>query len=257
MTDNATTPHILSNGHYRVTITASGAGYSALDWIALTRWRNDPIQDDLGSIIYLRDVDTGDFWSLGHQPTRSASTRYHAVGNAEQFVLEHEHNEIAAQMLLTVDPAADRELRHITLTNQSAQPRRIELTSYLEVVLFHPDGDAAHPAFAKLFIQTERDPISGALLARRRPRAAHEQWPWLVHGLVGAVASEWETDRMAFIGRGRTVANPLALTDAAPLTGTLGNVLDPILALRTVVELAAGATVELTFITGAAMERDT
>ncbi len=253
----APTQHLLTNGHYRVAITASGAGYSALDWIALTRWRNDAIQDDLGSIIYLRDLDLGDVWSLGYQPMRMTPAHYSTGCTDDEFRLEREDFGIVAQMTLTVDPAVNRELRQLTLINRTSRPRRIELTSYLEVVLFHPDGDAAHPAFAKLFIQTERDPISGALLARRRPRAAHEQWPWLVHGLVGAVASEWETDRMAFIGRGRTVANPFALTDAASLTGTLGNVLDPILALRTVVELAAGATVELTFITGAAMERDT
>ncbi len=242
--------YTLSNGRYRVSLTDCGAGYSTWDWIALTRWRNDPVQDDLGSILYLRDLDSGAFWSVGYQPTRTASARYHVECSAEQFVLEREDHGIAARLAVTVDPAADREWRRITLTNGSAAPRRIEITSYLEVVLCHPDADAAHPAFAKLFVQTERDPATGALLARRRPRASTENWPVLFHALLGATASEWETDRMVFIGRGRTPANPQALTATAPLTGTLGNVLDPIFALRTVIELAAGAAAECTFVTG-------
>ncbi len=171
------------------------------------------------------------------------------------FRLEREDFGLAASLELTVDPEADRERRRLRLVNRSPRPLRIEITSYLEVVLFHPEADAAHPAFAKLFVQTERDPATGALLARRRPRANDESWPWLVHALVGAEANQWETDRMAFLGRGRTPANPRALVEGEPLSGTLGNVLDPILSLRTVIELTPGAETELTFLTGAALDR--
>lgn len=247
----------LTNGRYRVSISDTGAGSSGWDWMALTRWRNDPVQDDLGAILYLRDLDSGAFRSLGYQPTRTPSAHYRTEFADGRFRLEREDAGLAARLELTIDPDADRERRCLKLVNRSAQPRRIELTSYLEVVLFHPDADAAHPAFAKLFVQTERDPASGALLAHRRARANDEAWPWLAQALVGADALEWETDRMAFLGRGRTPANPQALIANAPLSGTLGNVLDPILALRAVIDLAPGATAELTLLTAVAMERAT
>ncbi|WP_295456516.1 glycosyl transferase [uncultured Thiodictyon sp.] len=247
--------HRLSNGHYEVQIADTGAGQSNWDWIALTRGPADAVQDGLGSVLYLRDLDDGHFWSLGYQPTRTPTPVYRTELADGCFILEREDDRIAARLTVSVDAAADLERRHLTLTNRSGRPRRLEVTSYLEVVLHHPAADAAHPAFAKLFVATERDAATGALLARRRPRAAGEHWPWLVHALVGARTQQWETDRMRFLGRGRTPAAPVALLGRAPLSGSVGNVLDPVFSLRTRVELAAGASAELLFLTGAAPDR--
>jgi N,N'-diacetylchitobiose phosphorylase len=112
---------------------------------------------------------------------------------------------------VTVDASRDLERRRLSLHNRSGRPRRLEITSYLEVVLNDPNADAAHPAFSKLFVQTGRDPASGALLAWRRPRAAEERWPWLVHAVAGAQVASWETDRRRFLGRGGTPSAPAAL----------------------------------------------
>ncbi|MBK1723819.1 GH36-type glycosyl hydrolase domain-containing protein [Thiocystis violacea] len=247
--------HGLSNGRLEVLITDSGAGQTSWNGLALTRWRADPIQDDLGSILYLRDLDSGHFWSLGYQPTRVPPSLYRTRCQDGCFLLEREDQGIAARLELSLDAGKDLERRRLRLTNGSDLPRRIELTSYLEVVLLHAGADAAHPAFAKLFVQTERDPATGALLAHRRPRGKDESWPWMLHALIGASADAWETDRAAFLGRGRTPARPLALTSDRPLDGHLGNVLDPILALRARVDLDPGQAVELTWLTGAAPDR--
>jgi len=249
------TLHSLSNGRYEVLISASGAGVSTCDGLALTRWRADPVEDDLGTIIYLRDLDDGRFWSLGYQPTRTPAEFYRTEAAGGNFVLERENDGVATRLQVSVSADADLELRRLALRNTSPRTRRLEVTSYLEVVLYHAGADAAHPAFAKLFVQTERDSERGALLAHRRPRAAHESWPCMVHALVGAPVREWETDRLRFLGRGRTPAHPAALLDWAPLTGSVGNVLDPVMSLRTVVELAPGADAELLFLTGSGRGR--
>lgn len=248
--------HRLTNGRYELLISDSGAGQSSCNGIALNRWRNDPVQDDLGSIIYLRDLDTGRFWSLGYQPTRTPTERYRAGLDDGRFVLERQDEGIDARLVVSIDAHADLERRRVRLRNLSARARRIELTSYLEVVLFPADADAAHPAFAKLFVQTERDPASGALLARRRPRAQHEAWPWMIHALAGVVPTQWESDRVHFLGRGRTPARPAALLGDEPLSGTVGNVLDPVLSLRAVIELAPGGEAECLFLTGAGQDRE-
>ncbi len=251
--------HRLTNGRYTVTLSDTGAGHSMLDWIALTRVPGDPVQDSLGSILYLRDLEDGRYWSLGYQPTRTPTPVYRTGLTDGAFVLEREDAGIAAQLRVSVSERADLEERRLTLTNQGGRARRIEVTSYLEVALTHPAADAAHPAFAKLFVQTGRDPLTGALLAHRRPRAADEHWPWMVHALAGVAAplaaTGWETDRMRFLGRGRGLAEPRVLTGAAPLSGTVGSVLDPVFSLRTVLDLPPGGSVELCFITGAAPER--
>lgn len=246
----------LSNGHYQVIISASGAGQSRWDWVALTRWRDDPVQDDLGTLVYLRDLDSGRFWSVGLQPTLAVPASYRVEGSAERFLLEREDEGIATRLEVCVAPDADREERRLLLVNRSGRRRRIELTSYLEVVLFPAEADAAHPAFAKLFVETERDPVTGALLARRRPRASVEPWPWLVHALTGQDPTQWETDRLRFLGRGGSTHRPTALADRRPLSGTVGKVLDPILSLRTRVELPAGGKAEVVFLTAAAASRE-
>ncbi|MBK1654547.1 GH36-type glycosyl hydrolase domain-containing protein [Allochromatium vinosum] len=251
--------HRLSNGSLEALISESGAGQLRWNGLALTRWHADPVEDDLGSLLYVRDLDSGAVWSLGYQPTRVEPRVYRVGCQDDRFRLEREDQGIALRLDLSLDATRDLERRCVRLTNVSDRARRIELTSYLEVVLFPSEADAAHPAFAKLFVQTERDASTGALLARRRPRGQGESWPWMIHALLGAEAVQWETDRARFIGRGRNRTRPAALFGSAPeagsLSGRLGNVLDPILSLRTVIELQPGAGSELTWITGAAPDR--
>src|SRR4029453_3989441 len=99
-----------------------------------------------------------------------------------------------------------------------------------EIVLTSAASDLAHPAFGKLFVETEYLPESAALLCHRRPRSAGEPGAWAFHALSlegrpqGPL--EWETDRARFLGRGRSPARPVAL-DGRPLSGTTGVVLDP------------------------------
>ncbi|QIK37690.1 glycosyl transferase [Caldichromatium japonicum] len=244
--------HRLCRRRLEVVISDSGAGQLRFKGLALTRWPGDPIEDALGSLLYLRDLDSGELWSLGYQPTRTLADDYRAADCAGGFRLEREDHRIRLRLDLRLDETLDLERRCLRIDNGSGRRRRLELTSYLEVVLFPADADAAHPAFSKLFVETARDPGTGALIARRRPRSAGESWPCLVHALVGAEAGQWETDRARFIGRGHTLARPLALLGALPLSGSLGPVLDPILSLRTWVELEAGEGCELTWLTGAA-----
>ncbi len=249
------TLHRLSNGRYQVLVSDTGSGVSSCDGLALTRWHADPVEDDIGTVAYLRDLDDGRFWSLGYQPTRTPAGVYRTEAAGGSFLLEREDDGIAARLQVSVADDADLELRSIELHNASSRERRIEVTSYLEVVLYPAGADDAHPAFAKLFVQTERDDEHGALLARRRPRAAHERWPWLVHALVGAPLREWETDRMRFLGRGGSPGRPAALLGTEPLSGNVGNVLDAVMSLRTVIELAPGESTELQFLTGTAQGR--
>jgi cyclic beta-1,2-glucan synthetase len=105
-------------------------------------------------------------------------------------------------------------------------------------------------------VQTEAVPRARLLLARRRPRAGTETTLCMALGHVGAGALEWETDRVRFVGRGRRRGAECGEIDATPLTGTTGNVLDPILALRWCVELEPGARAESAFWCGAPPDRD-
>ena len=148
----------------------------------------------------------------------------------------------------------------MTLVNHGSRPREVELTSYAEVCLNHRRADQAHPAFAKLFLETEFDPGSGSLLARRRPRSANEKPVWAVHrSATDASASDASSTRRTGCdssGRGRTPANPAALDRGVRLSRTTGPVLDPVFSLRRRVRLEPGAPARIAFVTGAADTRE-
>ncbi len=249
----------LTNGRYSVLISVAGGGGSECDGIALTRWRADPVEDEDGVFVYLRDLDTGRFWSIGYQPTGGEPERYQVRLAPEWALILRQDEDLEATLTVALGPDDPLEIRRCSLENRSSRPRRIELTSYLEPVLQARAADAAHPAFSKLFVQTEAVPEHQALLATRRPRGADEPGCWLAHWLIDDGAPgrvlHHETDRWRFIGRGRSLAAPAVLATGAALSGTAGNVLDPILSLRTIVELAPGERRTLAFGLGFAATR--
>ncbi len=151
-------------------------------------------------------------------------------------------------------------MRRITITNSSRARRAIEVTSYAEVVLGSAAADALHPAFSNLFVQTEIIRDKRTILCTRRPRSPEEQPPWMFHLMAvhGAKIEEisYETDRMRFIGRGRTIANPQAMTDHTPLSGREGSVLDPIVAIRHKIVLNPEEKVTIDIVSGIGETRD-
>jgi cellobiose phosphorylase len=250
---------LLSNGRYHVMLTNAGGGYSRWKELAVTRWHEDATSDAWGSFCYLRDLDTGVFWSSTHQPTRGQPEHYEAIFTEGRAEFRRREQGIEAYTEIAVSPEDDIELRRLRLTNLSRVRRSIEVTSYTEVVLATAAADAQHPAFGKLFVQSEIVDGPAAILCTRRPRAAEESAPWAchlmaVHGAAAGPASH-ETDRARFIGRGRHLDAPAALLDAAPLSGTAGAVLDPVMATRRVVTLEPEQTATIDLVHGAAQDR--
>jgi cyclic beta-1,2-glucan synthetase len=204
--------HILSNGHYAAVVTNAGGGASTWRGLAVTRQRDDPTCDPGSQFIYLRDVRSGRLWSAAHQPVCREPERYRVTFRADEALFERTDDGIETRLGITVSPEDDVEVRRLSLINHTHVLREIEVTSLVEIVLAPPGDDLAHPAFLKLFLETEYRPECTALLCGRRPRSPGELAPWAVHvvsaegGFQGAI--EWETDRKRFIGRGRTLEDP-------------------------------------------------
>jgi cyclic beta-1,2-glucan glucanotransferase len=256
---HTTSPHtqFLSNGRYTTALTHTGAGYSKWQGLAITRQREDRTSDSGAYYIFLRDPWSGTVWSPTYQPVLSEPDSYDVTFEPDKVTFRSRHDDFETQLQVTVSSEDDVEVRRLSIVNRSNRPREVEITSYAEIVLAPPEDDFAHPAFGKLFIETEFDSQSAGLLFSRRPRGADESPAWVFHVLGverfgGSV--EWETDRARFIGRGRSVANPIAL-DGRALSRTTGAVLDPIASLRDRVRLAPGAMVRVTFATGVTTDR--
>ena len=254
-------PHsqALSNGRLISVISNAGGGSLFHDQIAVTRTRRDATTDPGSVGIYLRDVWSGAVWSAAYHPTAAEPDDYLVTFRPDRATIRRRDGTLVTQLDIAVSTEDDVEVRRLSITNEGSRMRDIDITSYVEIALAEPAADLAHPAFGKLFVETEFLPASSALLCHRRPRNPGDPALWALHvlSLEGRTQGpiEWETDRARFLGRGRDWRAPVAI-DGRGLSATAGVVLDPIFSLRQRIRLAPGAAVRLSFATGMAGDRE-
>ena len=245
--------HLNSNGRYSLMITNNGGGYSKWKGIDITRWRSDTARDPYGSMLWIRDVRSGAPWSPCLNPT-GAVGEGSATFTADHAEFRRQVGELEAKLEVAVATDDDAELRRLTISNRSLRNRQVEITTYMELALAAHAADCAHPAFAKMFVETEA-PDRGVLIAHRRPRSGEDAPIWVGSVLIGISGSiEYETDRAAFIGRGRDLTNPAGLQER--LGGNTGAVLDPAFAFRVRCLLEPRQHIEVSIVTLAAASRD-
>lgn len=254
-TANTPLPEIqlLSNGRYQVMITNSGGGYSRWKDLTVTRWREDTTKDDRGIFCYIKDVNTGKFWSNTHQPTLQPTKNYEALFSLGHAEFSRQDYGIDTKTEIVISPEDDTEMRRVRITNRTQSVKVLEITSYAEIVLASQASDEAHPAFSNLFVQTEIIPEYKAILCTRRPRSHDERPPWMFHlmDVHGTTTEEvtFETDRRQFIGRGKTLAAPQAM-EVDVLSGNQGAVLDPIVSIRHRISIKPNQTATIDLIYG-------
>jgi cellobiose phosphorylase len=250
----------LSNGNYLMMITNSGSSFSRWGNIALNRWSEDPIRDIHGTYFYIRNLTDNRLWSPSYQPCRVTAADATMCYSLEKVIFTRTDGDIHTNMEICVSPELDAEIRQITLSNHGDTPCVLEVTSFIELAMASVADFNAHPAFSKLFIETEVIPETKILLAHRRSEKADNQHPWAFHLVqveghtIGPL--EYETDRSRFVGRGRSVSLPQVIKTNQRLSGTVGTVLDPIFSLRRRVKLSPGRSARLTFVAGIAASRE-
>ena len=251
--------HLLSNGNYTVMITAAGSGFSRWRDMAITRWHEDVTRDSWGTYIFVRDVQTGKVWSAGFQPAGVEADGYEVEFSEDRAEIVRRDGTTTTTLEVAVSPEDDAEVRRVSITNLGSRVREVEVTSYAEIVLATEASDTAHPAFSKMFVQTEFDAEVGAILATRRLRSPTDVPVWAAHLAVAEGESvgeiQFETDRAQFLGRGRDVRDAVSAIDGRPLSDTVGTVLDPIFSVRRRLRIPAGGTARVAFWTVVAPTR--
>ncbi|MEP7365755.1 MAG: glucoamylase family protein, partial [Acidobacteriota bacterium] len=258
VTEATITPrvHILGNGSYSVALTNSGGGYSRWKDNDLTRWRADTTRDHWGSFCYLRDLRSDRIWSSAFHPSGKQRGEFTVTFGPDRVEWVRQASGLDCRTEITVSPEADIEIRRMTLTNHTLRSRQIELTTFAEICIAPHAADRAHPAFNKLFIQTEAVKELQAVFASRRPRSPSDAPIWFAESVFGDGSGDWEyeTDRSLFLGRGGSAADPAGL--AGPLTGAAGTVLDPMFGLRRRLSIDPRSHAQITFLRAAADSRE-
>ncbi len=259
------TPHtqrpktqLLSNGNYSILVTAAGGGWSRWKDVDITRWRADTTRDHRGTFCYIRNTSSDRAWSAAYHPVGGRPDNYVASMTIDRVEIRRSDGGVETETEIIVCPEDDAELRRVALINRSGKSIPLEVTSYTELALAAHGADVMHPAFHKLFVSTEAIEEEGFLLAHRRTRDPEDQPVWAGHSMVFESELEgpflFETDRRAFIGRGRSLAAPEALK--GNLSQTAGMVLDPIFSIKRNLTLKPGQRIYFSLFLCAAESRE-
>ncbi|MDR3370948.1 GH36-type glycosyl hydrolase domain-containing protein [Rhodoferax sp.] len=258
--------HLLSNGRYSVLLRANGAGSSSFDQVGITRTRDDALRDDRGSFFYLRREHPSNLYSITQHPAPDPAAHYSSAFHADRVCFDADWDDVQAHMTVWISPEDDIEFRQIELHNLGDQPLDIELLSAFEVTLSDARADEAHPAFTNMFVSAQWLASHQALLLARKPRLSTEPGLQLAHFLTESSTPANQvrltTDRLSWLGRGRTTSQPLGALLAAPADAdgqavTLDTGLDPVCALSVTLHIAPGAKVRTTFATAVSSNADT
>ena len=249
--------HLLSNGHYQVTLRSNGAGWSRWGGLDLNRWRDDVLRDAYGCFVFIRKSADDAPLSLTRHPAPDPDAAYRAHFHADRVIFEANWSHLQAHTTVWVSPEDDVEFRQVELHNQGDEPLALDLLCAFEVALNFGAADEAHPAFANLFVRAHWLAAQSTLLFERRPRLPEDLPVFAAHFVSVADADvqsiDYQTDRLLWTGRNRHVSQPAAMFTAAEQDGT-DTGLDPMSALRVRVCLAPHATATVTF--GIAASRD-
>jgi cellobiose phosphorylase len=103
----------------------------------------------MGAYLFLRDVSTGDWWSATAEPKTAPGEQVQALFNDDKASFTKVVGSLRTEVECIVISEGNGEGRRVTLINEGDTDRHIEVTSFAELVLSHPDNDNAHPAFRK------------------------------------------------------------------------------------------------------------
>ena len=237
--------NVLANAGFGTVLAESGQAYTWSEnahLFRLTPWYNDPVGETTGEALYIRDEESGHFWSPSSSDAADVAptvTR-HGLGYS---VFEHAEDGIHSELTVFVALDASVKFSVLNLANRSDRPRHLSATGYVEWVL----GDL-RPKCA-MHVTTEIDAKNGALYARNQYNTEFAEWAAFFD--VDDTTRSVTGDRTEFIGRNGTLRNPAAL-HRTRLSGRVGAALDPCAAMQVTFDLAPDQERTIVFRLGAA-----
>ncbi len=218
----------LGSTEYGAIITNNAGGYGFYKSGARGRFLrllfNAVPMDQPGRYIYLRDNDSGDYWSASWQPVGKPLEQYQSTcrhGTA-YTVIESRYSGIATEATYFVPLGQAFEYWRLKVTNESDRPRAISLFSFCEFtnqwITFQDQVNLQYSLFivrGSLADNMLRIVIQDNLTNENAQELANDgaSHSWMT--LVGATLTGYDTSREAFIGPYRSYHNPLVVEKGA------------------------------------------
>ncbi|TCL74099.1 cellobiose phosphorylase [Hydrogenispora ethanolica] len=236
----------LGGGEYGGIVSNNGGGYS-FDrdprYKRVLRYRYNAIPEDQpGRYIYLRDDESGAFWSATWQPVKAGFDHYQCRHGLGYTVISQRHAEIGSELTYFVPLGKKLEFWWLKLRNHSQRTRRISSFSYAEFCFFDAAKDQQNVDWVQ---QIQRGVFEDNIIFWN---AFMRKWDD-VFMTASLPASSFDTSRESFVGRYRDLTNPAAV-EAGRCSGSVAQRGNGVGALHHQLELAPGATLELVYVLG-------
>jgi cyclic beta-1,2-glucan synthetase len=243
--------NVIANADFGFQVSAEGAGFC---WAAnsqqnqITPWSNDPVSNEPGEVLYLKDLDSGDIWSPTAEPITDPGAFYTVRHGQGYSRFEYTGRELSAELTQFVPLSDPLKITLLKIRNTSGKTRRLAVVSFAEWALGQSRAAGAP------HIITELDAPTGALFARN-PRSADFGTRIAFADMAGRQTG-WTADRCEFLGRNGSYDAPALLLSGVPLSGTVGGGLDPCAVQQTEITLGPGESRQICLLLGQARDRD-
>jgi cyclic beta-1,2-glucan synthetase len=241
--------NVIANPTFGTLVSETGSGFT---WYGnsqrnrLTDWSNDPVTDPTSEALYIRDEETGVYWTTTPSPIREESA-YRARHGAGYTVFEHNSHGIDQELtvFVPVDESGGEpiKLQRLRVRNDSSRARTLSVTYYVEWTL------GENRESSQMHVITSWDEEVQALVARNRYHP--EYGNRVAFAAVSPAPRSFVGDRTSFVGRNRSLRSPVAM-ERTELSSRTGAGIDPCAALQTILEIAPGEKAEITCMVGQA-----
>lgn len=252
---------LLSNGQFSTILDACGGGGSWWQGIAIDRWQPDMTTRRHGPRVYVAEPDEDRLLTIAADcAVREEASEIQVIQAPHRIEFRRRQHALLCRLDVAIAGQHDVEARRLVINNESGSPRRLVIASFAELAMAPARDFERHPAFARLFVESECLPADHTLIFRRRPRSDEEKSLYVGHVLVPPPGADsrfgWETDRARFVGRGGSLRQPLGLSAGLDsLGGTTGAVINPSSTTALEVTIEPYGRLEIGLLTAAARER--
>jgi cellobiose phosphorylase len=214
----------LGSTEYGAIITNNAGGYSFYQSGARGRFMrlrfNSVPMDQPGRYFYLRDRESGDYWSASWQPVGKPLDQYQSTcrHGTSYTVINSRYTSIATETTYFVPLGQTFEYWRIKVTNESDRPREISLFSFCEFTnQWDTHQDRVNLQYSLFIVRGEL--TDGLLRISIQDNLTPDHGKFFIHdiarhtwmALVGATLDGYDTSREAFLGPYRSYHNPLAV----------------------------------------------